>query len=96
MATKYEILKCDAAPAGGWIVRVKASDPELSKTIFVEKEAVFQLPADGDRLERALAAIKASGWKAVLDRKLANALSISGLIKASKGEKLEKSKEVSL
>ncbi len=98
MTTKYEILKCDSTPAGGWIVRMRASDPSLSKDIFVEKESVFRLPEGGDPVEHALAQVKASGWKAALDRKLTNALAAAGLFTApvSAEQKLASPREVAL
>ena len=97
MTTKYEILKCEPAPAGGWIVRMRASDPSLSSEIFVEKESVLTLPSGGgDPVERALAQVKASGWKAMLDRKLAGALSMAGIVMVSQGPKLAAPREVVL
>jgi len=97
MTTKYEILKCDPTPTGGWIVRMRASDPSLSSDIFVEKESVLTLPSGGgDPVERALVQVKASGWKATLDRKLAGALSMAGIAVGSQGPKLKASREVVL
>jgi hypothetical protein len=99
MATKYEILKCDPTPTGGWIVRMKASDPSLSQDIFVEKETVLRLniKAGRDPVETALAHLKAAGWKATLDRKLAGALSMAGILAAAPlGPKLEAPREVAL
>jgi hypothetical protein len=97
MTTKYEILKCDPTPAGGWIVRMRASDPSLSGDIFVEKESVLTLPSGGgDPVEGALTAVRDAGWKDVLDRKLSSALSAAGLLAAPRGQKLAAPREVVL
>lgn len=97
MTTKYEILKCDPTPTGGWVVRMRASDPSLSSDIFVEKESVLTLlSGGGDPVLRALDQVKASGWKAMLDKKLANALSMAGVLIGAKGPKLDAPREVVL
>jgi hypothetical protein len=88
MTTKYEILKCDPTPTGGWIVRMKASDPSLSGDIFVEKESVLRFQEGGDPVESALAEVKATGWKDALDRKLSSALAAAGLLAVPQGPKL--------
>lgn len=93
---KYEIVKCDPAPAGGWIVRLRASAPELDKNIYVEKESVLSLPDGGDPVQHALTAVRSARWKVVLDKKLSTALMAAGKTSATEASALKAPLEVSL